>query len=68
MFTVDAPTAAAIRRAYDEGGDLASIVESRRHFPLIADHAKARECVKAVLSWTPLTNGLQRKKAGRAKP
>jgi hypothetical protein len=35
MFTVDEPTAEAIRRAYDEGGELSGIVEFRRHFPLI---------------------------------
>ena len=46
MFSVDEPTAAAIRRAYEEDGDLASIVEFRRHFPLITDHAKVRECVR----------------------
>ena len=54
MFTVDEPTAAAIRRAYEEDGDLASIVEFRRHFPLINDNAKARECVRTIVSWTPL--------------
>src|SRR4051794_35661734 len=44
MFTVDEATAEAIRRAYDEGGELSGIVEFRRHFPLITDHAKAGEC------------------------
>jgi hypothetical protein len=41
MFSVDEATAAAIRRAYDEGGELSGIVEFRRHFPLITDNAKA---------------------------
>src|SRR3954452_14907673 len=42
MFTVDEPTAEAIRRAYDEGGELSGIVEYRRHFPLITDKAIRR--------------------------
>ena len=54
MFSVNEPTAAAIRRAYEEDGDLASIVEFRRHFPLITDHAKVRECVRMIMSWAPL--------------
>src|SRR4051812_46157993 len=48
MFTVDEATADAIRRAYGEGGELSGIVEFRRHFPLITDHAKARECVQII--------------------
>jgi hypothetical protein len=48
MFSVDEPTAEAIRRAYDEGGELSAIVEFRRHFPLITDHAKAGDCVRIV--------------------
>jgi hypothetical protein len=55
MFTVDEPTATAIRQAYEEGGDLGGIVEFRRHFPLISDHAKALECVRIIASWAPST-------------
>jgi hypothetical protein len=54
MFAVDEPTAEAIRRAYDEGGELAGVVEFQRHFPLISDHAKARECVRIIAGWKPL--------------
>jgi hypothetical protein len=54
MFAVDQPTAEAIRRAFDEGGELSGIVEFKRHFPLISDHAKARECVRIIVSWKPL--------------
>src|SRR4051812_16903635 len=39
------------RRAYDEGGELSAIVEFRRHFPLIADNAKAGECVRIIAGW-----------------
>src|SRR3954465_6742383 len=54
MFTVDEPTAAAIRRAFDNGGELAGVVEPRRHFPLIADNAHARLCVRAIAGWKPV--------------
>lgn len=53
MFLVDEATADAIRRAWDEGGELSAVVELRRHFPLIADNANARRCVRAIVGWTP---------------
>ena len=51
MFVVDEETAAAIRRAWEEGGELAGVVEPRRHFPLVADNAHARRCVRAIVGW-----------------
>jgi hypothetical protein len=36
MFVADAPTAAAIRKAYVESGELSAVVELRRQFPGIA--------------------------------
>ena len=60
MFCVDEPTSEAIRRAFDEGGELSGIVELQRHFPLISDHAKARMCVRAILSWKPLPAARER--------
>ena len=57
MFSVDEATAEAIRRAYDEGGELSGIVEFRRHFPLITDNAKAGECVRIIAGWTPRPDG-----------
>lgn len=59
MFTVDEPTGAAIRRAFDDGGELAGVVELRRYFPLIADNAHARLCVRAIAGWRPLTDPSQ---------
>ena len=38
VFVVDEETAAASRRAWEEGGELAGVVALRRHFPLIADN------------------------------
>src|SRR4051812_17789056 len=49
MFTVNEATVKAI----GEGGELSGIVEFRRHFPLIADHAKAGECVRIIAGWQP---------------
>ena len=54
MFTVDEPTAEAIRRAYEDGGELSGVIEFQRHFPLISDHAKAGECVRIIAGWKPL--------------
>jgi len=54
MFTVDEATAAAIRKAYDEGGELSAVVELRRHFPGITDNENARLCVRTIASWQPL--------------
>src|SRR5690242_14456710 len=53
MFVVDEATAEAIRRAYDEGGELLGIVEFCRHFPLITDKAKAGLCVRIIAGWKP---------------
>ena len=49
---VDESAAEAIRRAYDEGGEPAGIVEFKRLFPLISD-AKAGELVRIIAGWTP---------------
>jgi hypothetical protein len=48
MFAVDEPTAEAIRRAFNESGEL------RRHFPLITDNEQARACVRTIASWKAL--------------
>ena len=56
MFTVDEPTAEAIRRAVEDGGELAGVVELRRHFPLINDNANARRCVRVIAGRTPLAD------------
>ena len=53
MFVVDEPTAEAIRRAFNESGELAAVVELRRHFPLIQDNEQARVCVRTIAGWRP---------------
>jgi hypothetical protein len=54
MFCVDEATAAAIRQAYEEGGELSAAVELRRYFPGIADNANARRCARVIAGWTPI--------------
>jgi hypothetical protein len=46
--------AAAIREAYETGGELAAAVELRRRFPGITDNATAREQARRIAAWTPL--------------
>ena len=66
MFAVDDSVAEAIRRALHESGELAAVVELRRHFPLVRDSAQARVCVRAIASWEPLPT--PKVLIGRAKP
>ena len=54
MFCVSETEAAAIRAAYEQGGELSAAVELRRLFPGITDNAKARECARTIAGWTPL--------------
>ena len=54
MFAVDDAAAESIRRAYEESGKLAAVVEFRRRFPLIQDNAHARSCVRMIASWKPV--------------
>ena len=54
MFIVNEAEAAAIRQAYEEGGEFAAAIELRRHFPGITDNLQARECARIIASWKPL--------------
>ena len=53
MFVVDEATAEAIRRAWQEEGELSALIELRRHFPALADNISARLCLKAIVGWRP---------------
>jgi hypothetical protein len=55
MFVVSEEEAAAIRAAFDQGGEFAAAVELRRRFPGITDTAKARECARTIAGWKPLS-------------
>ena len=46
--------AAAIRTAFDQGGEWAAAVELRRLFPGVTDNAEARECARTIAAWRPL--------------
>jgi hypothetical protein len=54
MFIVSEAEAAAIRTAYEQGGELSAAIELRRLFPGITDNAKARECARTIVGWKPL--------------
>jgi hypothetical protein len=54
MFVVSEAEAAAIRTAFEQGGELSAAVELRRLFPLITDIAEARECARTIAGWKPL--------------
>jgi hypothetical protein len=54
MFAVDDAAAEAIRRAFEECGELAAVVEFRQRFPGITDMALARQQVRIIASWEPL--------------
>jgi hypothetical protein len=68
MFVVDEPTAAAIRKAYVESGELSAVVELRRHFPGITDNENARLCVRTIAGWQPLPPPpLKKPRTGRTR-
>ena len=52
MFTVSEDERAAIRRAYEDGGEWAAVVELRRHFH-IADNENAVFAVRSIVRWSP---------------
>jgi hypothetical protein len=54
MFVVSEAQAAAIRAAFDRGGELSAAVELRRLFPGVTDTAMARECARTIAGWKPL--------------
>jgi hypothetical protein len=55
MFLVSETDAAAIRTAYEQDGELSAAIELRRLFPGITDNTKARECVRSIAGWRPLS-------------
>jgi hypothetical protein len=67
MFIVTEADTAAIRTAFDEGGELLAAVELRRRFPGITDNAKARECARTIAGWQPIVVPPP-KSVGRLRP
>jgi hypothetical protein len=54
MFTVTKAEAAAIRAAFERGGEFAAAIELRRLFPGVTDNVEARECARTIATWRPL--------------
>jgi hypothetical protein len=54
MFVVTEVDAAAIRAAFEHGGEFSAAVELRRLFPDIGDNAEARRCARTIAGWKPL--------------
>jgi hypothetical protein len=54
MFAISEADAAAIRAAFDRGGELSAAVELRRLFPGVTDMVEARECARTIAGWEPL--------------
>jgi hypothetical protein len=52
MFCVTENDAAAIRRAFLEGGELSAALELRQRFVGISSNADARCFVRTILGWT----------------
>ena len=67
MFSVSDAEAAAIRDAYERGGELAAAVELRRHFPGIDCNVQAREFARIIAGWKPLPK-LPKARASRIRP
>jgi hypothetical protein len=54
MFVVSEAEAAAIRTAFDQGGELSAAIELRRLFPGVSDNVQARACARTIAGWKPL--------------
>jgi hypothetical protein len=67
MFTVSEAEAAAIRAAFEQGGELSAAVELRRLFPGVTDNAKARACARTIAAWKPLQLPLVRQSMRRPR-
>jgi hypothetical protein len=55
MFVVSETQAAAIRAAFERGGEVSAALELRRLFPGITDNSEARDCARTIAGWKPPT-------------
>jgi hypothetical protein len=60
MFAVTEAEAAAIRTAFDQGGEFAAALELCRLFPGVTDNAETRECARTIAAWKRLPVPAQR--------
>ena len=54
MFTVTEVEAAAIRAAFEQGGEFSAAVELRRIFPAVTHNGMAREYARTIAGWPPV--------------
>ncbi len=54
MFAVSEEDAAAIKAAFEQGGEFSAAIELRRRFPLIQDNDQAREHARIIAGWQPI--------------
>ena len=66
MFAVIEAEAAAIRAAFDQGGEFTAAAELRRLFPAITDTAEARECARTIAADATTGAGATRHAGGAA--
>jgi hypothetical protein len=67
-LTVTETEAAAIRAAFDQGGEFSAAVEFRRLFSGVTNNAEALECTRTIATWKPLTmNGERHLGQGRGR-
>jgi hypothetical protein len=69
MFAVSDDDVAAIRAAFDAGGELAAAVEIRRRFRGITDDDVARDWARRMMAWSPVPvppDGPPKKRRARA--
>jgi hypothetical protein len=67
MFVVTESEAAAIRTAYEQGGELSAVVELRRLFPGLANNENARLCARSIAGWTPLPQPVKPRPVSRRR-
>jgi hypothetical protein len=65
MYVVTEAGVAAIRAAYETGGELLAAVALRRRFPGITDNAKAKKQARRIAPWTPFPG--RPKRVGKGK-
>ena len=64
MFIVSKADAAAIRAAFEQGGELSASVELRRLFPGLANNENTRICARTIAGWTPIATDAAEAAAG----
>jgi hypothetical protein len=67
MFVVSEEDAAAIKAAFEEGGEFSAAIELRRRFPLIQDNDQAREHARIIAGWQPIRAIPQSRKLRKRK-